>query len=102
VHRHWAAEVKVNADQPSVGVELVATSITSTGDGDESTSATVLAENPHLKFFKNRRGYVRTTFTARDLKTDFRILPFVRTPDAPVSTAASFVTEDRVRELHPA
>lgn len=105
VHRHWAAEVKENADQldsPTVGVELVATSITSTGDGDESTSSGVLAENPHLKFFKNRRGYVRTTFTPQELRTDFRILPYVRTPDAPASTAASFVTEDRVSALHPA
>jgi alkaline phosphatase D len=105
VHRHWAAEVKANADQldsPGVGVELVATSITSSGDGDESTSATVLAENPHLKFFKNRRGYVLTRFTANELRSDFRILPYVRTPDAPVTTAASFVTEDRVPTLHPA
>lgn len=105
VHRHWAAEIKENADQldsPTVGVELVATSITSTGDGDESTSSGVLAENPHLKFFKNRRGYIRTTFTAQELRTDFRILPYVRTPDAPASTAASFVTEDRVSALHPA
>jgi alkaline phosphatase D len=105
VHRHWAAEIKENADQPdsrNVGVELVATSITSTGDGDESTNSGQLAENPHLRFYKNRRGYVRSHFTADELTTDFRILPYVRTPDAPVSTAASFVTEDRVAALHPA
>ncbi len=100
VHRHWAAEI-THGDQ-NVGVELVATSITSSGDGDEGTNATVLAENPHIKFFKNRRGYVRTTFTADELRSDFRILPFVRTPDAPVATAASFVTADRERVLHPA
>jgi alkaline phosphatase D len=103
VHRHWAGEIKANADQPDsegVGVELVATSITSTGDGGEDTNATVLAENPHLKFYKNRRGYVRTTFTAGEMRADFQILPYVRTPDAPVSTAASFVVEDRVPTLH--
>jgi alkaline phosphatase D len=105
VHRHWAGEIKQNIDRPdspNTGVELVATSVTSTGDGDESTSATVLAENPHLKFFKNRRGYVRTRFTARELTADFRILPYVRTPDAPASTAARFVVEDRGHVLHPA
>jgi alkaline phosphatase D len=105
VHRHWAAELKENPDQPDsrgVGVELVATSITSTGDGDEGTNAGVLAENPHIKYFKNRRGYVRTTFTAGELRTDFRTLPFVRTPGAPVATAASFVTPDRDPSLHPA
>lgn len=105
VHRHWAGEIKENADQPDsrhVGVELVATSITSTGDGDESTNAGQLAENAHLKFYKNRRGYVRTKFTAGELRSDFRVLPYVRTPDAPVSTAASFVTEDRDHTLYPA
>jgi alkaline phosphatase D len=99
---HWAAEIKADADSPGLGVELVTASITSTGDGDESTSSGVISENPHLKFFKNRRGYVRTTFTANELRTDFRILPYVRTPDAPVSTAAGFVTPDRERTLHPA
>ena len=105
VHRHWAGEIKENADQPDsrgVGVELVATSVTSSGDGDEGTNSTQLAENPHLKFYKNRRGYVRTKFTAGELRSDFRILPYVRTPDAPVATAASFVTADRDPSLHPA
>jgi alkaline phosphatase D len=100
VHRHWAGEIKADADQSNVGIELVTTSITSSGDGDESTSAGVLAENPHLKFFKNRRGYVRTTFTANELRADFRVLPHVRTPDAPVTTAASFVTVDGDHTLH--
>jgi alkaline phosphatase D len=105
VHRHWAAEVKENADQPdsrNTAVELVATSITSTGDGDDSTNAGQLAENPHLRFFKNRRGYVRTTFTSREMTADFRILPYVRTPGAPAETAARFVSEDRENALHPA
>jgi alkaline phosphatase D len=48
------------------------------------------------------RGYVRTRFTAGELRADFRILPFVRTPGAPVATAASFAVEDRVPTLHPA
>jgi alkaline phosphatase D len=98
VHRHWAAEVRENPDQPDsrgVGVELVATSVTSGGDGNEDTNAGVLAENPHLRFFKNRRGYVRTRFTGDELRADFRILPFVRTADAPAQTAAAFVVEDR-------
>ena len=105
VHRHWAGEIKADHDRPDsagVGVELVATSVTSSGDGGEDTNAGVLAENPHLKFYKNRRGYVRTRFTAGELRSDFRILPYVRTPDAPASTAASFVTEDRDPSLHPA
>ncbi|GAA3018684.1 alkaline phosphatase D family protein [Actinokineospora globicatena] len=103
VHRHWAGDVKESFDRPdsrNVGVELVATSITSTGDGADDTNATVLAENPHLKFYKNRRGYVRTRFTARELRADFRVLPYVRTAGAEAATAASFVVEDRGNTLN--
>jgi alkaline phosphatase D len=105
VHRHWAAEITANPDQPDskgVGVELVATSITSTGDGSENTNSRELSENPHIKYFKNRRGYVRTRFTRTELRTDFRILPYVTTAGAQASTAAAFVTEDRDPTLHPA
>ena len=103
VHRAWAGEVKEHAGRPDsrgVGVELVATSVTSGGDGNDDTNAAVLAENPHLKFYKNRRGYVRTRFTAGELRADFRSLPYVRVPDAPAETSASFVTEDRDHALH--
>ena len=103
VHRAWAGEIRENADLPDsrgVGVELVATSVTSGGDGGDDTNAGVLAENPHLKFYKNRRGYVRTRFTARELRADFRSLAYVRTPDAAAETSASFLTEDREHTLH--
>jgi alkaline phosphatase D len=103
VHRHWAADIRENPDQPDskgVGVELVATSITSTGDGNENANARELAENPHIKFFKNRRGYVRTRFTAGELRADFRILPYVTTAGAEAQTAATFVVEDRNPALH--
>ena len=104
VHRHWAADLRENPDQPDsarVGVELVTTSITSTGDGNENTNARELSENPHIKFFKNRRGYVRTRFTQGELRADFRILPFVTAPGAEVQTAATFVVEDGDPALHP-
>lgn len=103
VHRHFACELRENPDEPEskrVGVELVTTSITSTGDGDEDPNAAVLAENPHLKFYKNRRGYVRAVLTEHELRADFRTLPYVRTAGAQVETAASFVVEDRHRSLH--
>jgi alkaline phosphatase D len=101
VHQHWAAEVMVDGGE-SMGVELVTTAITSTGDGNDDTNDGVLAENPHIKFYKNRRGYVRTRFTTSELRTDFRVLPYVSNPGAPATTAASFVVEDRDRTLHPA
>jgi alkaline phosphatase D len=53
-------------------------------------------------FHKNRRGYVRTRFTADTLTADFRTLLYVSTPGAPVATAATFVVADGTKRLHPA
>ena len=85
-----------------VATELVTTSITSGGDGSDSRddTAAVLAENPHIRYFNNRRGYVRTRITADELRVDFRVVPFVSRPDAPVSTGASFVVPDEEPVLH--
>ncbi|MGH3570087.1 MAG: alkaline phosphatase D family protein, partial [Pseudonocardia sp.] len=58
-------------------------------------TATTLAENPHLRFYNNRRGYVRTRFTPGSMTADFRVLSHVQRPGAPVQTRASFVVEDR-------
>jgi alkaline phosphatase D len=104
VHRHWAADVKTRFDDPAapvVGTELVATSIAAGGDGSEQlpTTAAVLTENPHVKFFNNRRGYVRTTVTPDTLTADFRVVPYVSRPGAPAETRASFVIEDRAAGL---
>ncbi|SFR09180.1 alkaline phosphatase D [Lentzea waywayandensis] len=107
VHAAWAADVKERWNDPTsrtVATELVSTSITSGGDGSETRPETpaILAENPHVKYFNNRRGYVRTKFTAREVRADFRGLDYVRTPGAPVTTKASFVIEDRSPGLHKA
>ena len=106
VHAGWAADVTTRFDDPQapvVGTELVASSITSGGDGSERWPAApaLLAENPHLRFHSNRRGYVRTRFTANELTADFRALPYVRQPGAPVHTKATFVVEDRKAGVNP-
>lgn len=107
VHAHWAADVKARFDDPAapvVGTELVTTSISSGGDGVEvrADTAAVLAENPHVRFFNSRRGYVRARITPDTLTADFRVVPFVTRPDAPVETRASFVVRDRRPGLDPA
>jgi alkaline phosphatase D len=107
VHAHWAADVKQRFDDPEapvVGTELVSSSVTSGGDGSETEedTATILAENPHIRFHHNRRGYVRTRFTAGRMTADFRVLPYVRQEGAPVQTRATFVVEDRRPGLNPA
>ena len=55
----------------------------------------LLPENPQLRFYNNRRGYVRTRFTAGEMTADFRAVPYVQRPGAPVETKATFVVEDR-------
>ena len=107
VHAHWSADVKRRFDDPGspvIGTELVSSSITSGGDGSERKDDTdaVLAENPHIRFYNNRRGYVRTRFTPDRMTAEFKVLPHVRRPGAPVQTRATFVTEDRRPGLDPA
>ncbi|MBX6768693.1 MAG: alkaline phosphatase D family protein, partial [Actinomadura rubrobrunea] len=99
VHAHWAGELKLNYDDPTsptVGTELVCTSITSGGDGADSDPAThpFLQINPHLKFYNNQRGYVLTRIGKKEMRADFKTLPTVRTRDAEASTKATFVIED--------
>ncbi|MFI9555431.1 alkaline phosphatase D family protein [Nonomuraea endophytica] len=101
VHAHWASDLKLDYDDPtgpSVGSELVATSISTGGDGKDSDPQTqpFLKINPHLKFYNNQRGYVLTKIE-RDLMTaDFRVVPKVQAPGSGVHTKSTFVIEDRV------
>jgi len=99
VHANWANEIKADfadPNSPVIGVEFAGTSITSGGDGADTTSNTekYLAENPHIKFHNTQRGYVRCTLTPDHFQADYRVLPYVSRPGAPISTRASFLVED--------
>ncbi len=99
IHSHWAADLKRDFDDPrseTVGVELVGTSITSGGDGQETYESTprILEANPHIRFFNARRGYVRVTLDRQRCTSEFRVVPYVSRPGAPVETRARFVVED--------
>ena len=90
VHRAWANDLKAdyaNPNSATIGTELVCTSITSGGDGSGSTTIPNAATNPHLRFYSDRRGYVRTTIGATQLRADFRTVGSVTEPGAPVGTA---------------
>ena len=98
VHNNWACDLKANFDDQSsetLGVEFVGTSITSGGDGADTSPSqeAVVAENPHIKFFNGQRGYVRCTLTPEEWRADYRVLPFVKQPGAPAYTRASFAVE---------
>ncbi|MGV9776093.1 alkaline phosphatase D family protein [Streptosporangium sp. NPDC003464] len=101
VHAHWASDLKLDYDDPTtrtVGSELVASSITTGGDGRDSDPKThpYLTINPHLKFYNNQRGYVLTRIGREQLIADFKVLPQVTRAGAAAHTKATFVIEDRV------
>lgn len=107
VHKNWANELTTDFDdekQGPVATEFVGTSITSSGDGEERPSFvdTLMAENPCVKYFNGERGYVRCEVNAKTWRTDFRTVPYVTRPGAPIRTAASFVVENDRSEILPA
>ena len=101
VHSHWAAEISQGPGTPTIATELVTTSISSGGDGGDTRedTAAILPENPHVKYFSNRRGYVRTRIAPEQVTADFRTVPYVTRPGAPVQTGKSFVIPDGVPQL---
>lgn len=98
VHSNWACDIKADFNNPDSGIlgaEFVGTSITSGGDGVDITDAqkAILAENPHIKFYNNQRGYVRCTATHESFQADYQVVPFVTRPGAGIFTRASFLME---------
>ncbi|GAA2281407.1 alkaline phosphatase [Streptomyces ruber] len=80
---------------PTAAVEFLASSVSSGSDGaDRPRDWAVMTDaNPHMRFYNGRRGYVILTLTPERVRADFRTLPYVTRPGAPVGTAASFVSE---------
>ena len=70
VHSNWANHVMDDYRDPRaqvVATEFVGTSISSGGDGQDERPdlASLLSENPHVKFTNGQRGYVRCRVDAR-------------------------------------
>ncbi|WP_199432188.1 alkaline phosphatase D family protein [Qaidamihabitans albus] len=98
-HQNYAWDLKrdfTDPASPTVGSEFVGTSITSGGDGADMTPTgqEFLAANPHMRFFNAQRGYVRVNVNRRRWRSDFRVVPYVTRPGAPVRTRATYVVED--------
>ena len=98
VHKGAALELKDDWRDPGsrcAGVEFLATSISSGGDGEAvmSQADALHASNPHMKFISDQRGYHRHTVTAKEWRADFRAVARISTPGAPVATVKSFVVE---------
>lgn len=107
IHCNWANELVPDFDRPDAGpvaVEFVGTSISSGGNGAETrkNTASILAENPFVKFFNDERGYLFTELTPDTCRTDYRTVPYVTRRGAPLHTRASFVVESGHPRLHRA
>jgi alkaline phosphatase D len=98
IHSNWVCDVKADPRRPesaTIATELIGTSISSGGDGQARPPRVeaFLPDNPHVKYFNGQRGYVSCTITPKTWRADYRIVPFVTKPGAPVTTDASFVIE---------
>jgi alkaline phosphatase D len=94
VHRSWANNLMLDyaTQNKIIGTELVTTSVTSTGDGNAADTG-VSTLNPHVKFYKNLRGYIRTVTTPSQMAVDFRAVDKVTVRDYPVKTVQSYVIQ---------
>ncbi|MEV4184997.1 alkaline phosphatase D family protein [Streptosporangium canum] len=94
-HMHHAADLRLDFDDPDsprVAVELVTSSIASDGDGyrDRGRIAETLAENPHISYLDQRRGYIVCRLAPDELRADFRTLDYISRRGAPAKTGARF------------
>jgi alkaline phosphatase D len=98
IHSNWVNELHsdfARADRPVVAAEFVATSIASGGDGAGTIGErmrTQLAENPHIKWHENRRGYIRCTVDEKQWTSEYRSVAYVTKPGAPIETPSRWRT----------
>ncbi len=98
VHAAWAGDLRHDFKQPQspvLGTEFICTSISSKGDGWDSKKGPrrIVAANPHIRYYNGRRGYTRCEVSPGQWRADYRTVPYVTRPGAPISTAASFVVQ---------
>ncbi|NUW39265.1 alkaline phosphatase D family protein [Nonomuraea rhodomycinica] len=91
-HMHHLADLKTDFDDPDAPVvakELIASSIASDGDGyrDKAWIAEAVAENPHISFIDQRRGYLVGRLTRDELSVDYRTLDYISRRGARARTA---------------
>jgi alkaline phosphatase D len=102
IHASFVNEVRgANArdanGRDAVAAEFVGTSISSAGDGSDGwVRPEVLAANPQIRWHDARRGYVTCRVTPDAWEADYRTVPYVTRPDAPIATASRWrVARDR-------
>jgi alkaline phosphatase D len=106
-HTNWVNDLRTDdlrADSPVVATEFVGTSISSGGNGgvNREHEAAMMSQNPNCRFYNNERGYVRCTLTPNLWRSEFRTVPDIMKPGAPVTTRATYVVEAGVPGAKPA
>jgi alkaline phosphatase D len=98
VHQHYGADLKMDFTDPrsaTVGTEFTNTSVTTSGDFADvgTTWEATRADNPHIKYHSNRRGYIACTATPATMRADFKVLERVSVPDLPARIGGSMVVQ---------
>lgn len=98
-HFNLAMNVKADFDDPAsptIAAEMVCTSISSGFDGQDLPrwGETILAASPHARFLNQQRGYIHCTVSRGRMTSDYRVVPYVSRPGAPIATRATMVVED--------
>lgn len=104
IHRTIVSELRRDyQDQvsPIQGVEIATTSIASGKDGADvdSAGAAITEASPHVKYGNARRGYLRSTLTNTEWRSEVRVLDRVSTPGASVRTAATVTVPEGRPEI---
>ena len=97
VHRAWGNNLIADYANPNsaiIGTELVTSSVGSGGNGSGATAIPDGATNPHLKFYSDHRGYIRTTISPTEMRADFRAVTKITEHGVPATTLKSFVIAD--------
>ena len=99
IHASFVMDVTRDAlkpESPTIATEFIGTSISSGRDGSDRWGQLRNYETtvPNMKYHNARRGYVRCELTPDRWTSDYRMVPYVSRPGAPVETAATYVVEN--------
>lgn len=92
IHSHWVNELHADLrarEGPGVAAEFVTSSISSGGDGTDrwaQVTDAALTAQPQVRWHSARRGYVSCTVEAGAWTSEYRVVPYVSRPDAPLET----------------
>lgn len=106
-HQNFVGDLKLDFRSdaaPVVATELVATSISSGGDGADKRPRhdEILRANPHMRFMNDQRGYLICDVTPDLLTARFRVMDKVSAPGGAISTRATFAIEPGKPGARPA